>query len=514
MMKKLYYKFLFIPGILGFLASNAYSAGKDRHVLMIAPATITHQSVTLLWDDIDKDVNEYTIFVNGKKVVKSSITNSKLKDLKPLTVYTVRVTGKNRQGRTITTSNLLKFTTRKKGKIINILNYGAKAGGLTLNTAAIQNAVNACEDGGIVYVPAGDFKTGALFLKSNMTLYIEKGGRLKGSIDPKDYEPFVYNRFEGWEMNTFASLINAGTMNKDGRISLENLSISGLGTISGGGERLAKAMISRNGMRSRGRLISLLNCKNVNIEGLKIEESPCWTIHYVYSSKITCQGLTISSFVENGDGIDPDSSTDSYIFNCKFWTNDDCIAIKSGKNPEGYFIAKPSQNIQITHCEFVKGHGISIGSEISGGIKNILVRHCKAGNLIFGLQIKGTKERGGFVEQVIVRDSELRKITIFSALPYNNDGAPAPMLPYFKDFEFRDLDMSKADSTGTVIYIDGFEHKNSYTRNLVFKNIQLPEHAVIDVRRSDHIIFQRVSSVKGIKPKLKIDSLSARIAME
>ena len=199
-----------------------------------------------------------------------------------------------------------------------------------------------------------------------MTLYIEKGATLKGSVTPEDYLPMILNRFEGWEMKTYASLLNAGTLNRNGSYNVKNLRITGGGTISGGGRRLGDAIVKIAGLRGRGRLILLMNCQDVSISNLTITEPPCWTIHYLYSNNISCHNLTIiTKGIHNGDGIDPDSSTDSYIFNCTFDTGDDCIAIKSGKNPEGYFVAKPTKNVSITDCDFIRGHGISIGSEMS-----------------------------------------------------------------------------------------------------------------------------------------------------
>ena len=121
------------------------------------------------------------------------------------------------------------------------------------------------------------------------------------------------------------------------------------------------------------RLICVMNGENITIEGVTIEESPCWTVHYIYCKNILCYDLTINSSVIRGDGIDPDSSSDCYIYNCTFSNGDDCIAIKSGKNPEGNIIGIPTRNIRIIDCKFVKGHGISIGSEMSGGDRKSVV---------------------------------------------------------------------------------------------------------------------------------------------
>ena len=170
----------------------------------------------------------------------------------------------------------------------------------------------------------------------------------------------------------------------------------------------------------------IMNCQNLDIQGLAVENPPCWTIHYTYCQNVNCHDLNIYSNTANGDGIDPDSSVDSEIFNCTFSTGDDCIAIKSGKNPEGNVVNKPTENIRITNCSFPRGHSLAIGSEMSGGVKNVYIRDCELGKLFYGLQIKGSKERGGYVENVVAKDCDLQQIKIVTSFNYNNDGAAAP----------------------------------------------------------------------------------------
>jgi polygalacturonase len=387
---------------------------------------------------------------------------------------------------------------------LNILDFGAKADGTTKNTISIQKAIDACSKGGTVYIPAGVFVSGALYLKSNMTLYIAEGGTLKGSTEVSDYTPLILNRFEGWEMKTLASLINAGTLDRTGKYNVVNLSIEGKGIIDGGGSELGNAMIKSNGIRGRGRLICIMNGQHINIQGLRIENSPCWTIHYIYSNDVMLHDLDIISTARNGDGIDPDSSTDSYIFNCSFSTGDDCIAIKSGKNPEGYFVGKPTRNIRITDCDFVKGHSLAIGSEMSGGVRDVFIQDCKIGNLMHGLQIKGTKDRGGYVKNVIVRDCDLLKITLYTELNYNNDGEPAPELPLFSDMEFSNLNLSAAKPGEIIMDINGFADEAHYTKNIIFRNINLPALSTIRIKNASALTFENVLCAGGNKPAFQV----------
>jgi len=497
--------------MIGFCALSflqARSESVENYHLLIAPGTVTQHSVTLLWDkQFIPDSAIYEISLNGVKYTSTTKTNCTVTGLLPGKWYTIALRVQQDKDLDIAKVNTVRFKTAGKGRVFNILNYGAKNDSLTKSTAAIQAAIDACSEGGTVVIPKGIFVAGALFLKSNMTLYLEPGAVLKGSIDTADYLPMILNRFEGWELETYASLLNAGTLNQDGTYNVHDLSITGGGTIMGGGVRLGEAMIKANGIRSRGRLICLMNCQDVNISGLTITEPPGWAIHYIYSNNITCHDLNIVAYgILNGNGIDPDSSTDSYIFNCVFDTGDDCIAIKSGKNPEGYYIGKPTQNVQITHCDFRRGHGISIGSEISGGISDVLVQDCQAGALLHGMQIKGTKERGGYVKNIIVTDCQLLQITIFSSLEYNNDGEPAPEIPIFENFVFKHIDLSGASVKEPVIDINGFQDSAHHLKNVAFSDVILPENAKVVATNADHVNFIETRSVTGVRPRFVVNN--------
>ncbi|GAB3582917.1 glycoside hydrolase family 28 protein [Hymenobacter daeguensis] len=466
--------------------------------LLIAPGTLTDESVTVVWDKQVGAKVVYEIMLNGKALASTSKTNYTLSHLTPGTQYALQLRVKQASGNAANAGKLLTFKTAARSKVYSVLDYGAKSDTAIVNTKAIQAAINACAAGGTVLIPQGTFVSGALFLKSNMTLRIE--GVLKGSTAPDDYLPMILNRFEGWELKTYASLLNAGTLDRNG-YTVSNLRITGGGTISGGGRRLGDAMTKAHGLRSRGRLICLLSCQDVSISRLTVTEPPCWTIHYIYSRNISCHDLSIiTKGIHNGDGIDPDSSLDSYIFNCSFDTGDDCIAIKSGKNPEGFAIGKPTRNVRITDCDFRRGHGISIGSEMSGGVSDVLVQDCKAGPLLHGMQIKGTKDRGGYVRNVTVTDCQLRQITIFSAVNYNNDGAPAPEVPTFENFVFQNIDLSEASAAEPAININGFKDPAHRLRNVAFSNILMPERARVVINDAERVKFTDVKSATGAKP--------------
>jgi polygalacturonase len=263
-------------------------------------------------------------------------------------------------------------------------------------------------------------------------------------------------------------------------------------------------MINEKGLRGRGKLISIMNCNNFNIQGLTIEESPCWTIHYVFSKNVTCHDLNILSTAHNGDGIDPDSSLDSYIFNCTFSTNDDCIAIKSGKNPEGNKVNIPCENIYISDCSFLEGHSLAIGSEVSGGVKNVCISNCKLGDLRFGLQIKTTDKRGGYVKNVDVSNCDLNQIKIVTSVKYNNDGEAAPDFTLLSDFSFRNINMANSKRQD-IIVVEGFKNGSDNLNNVKFKDIRVPIKSVISISNASNISIQDITSVSGQTPDYIIE---------
>jgi polygalacturonase len=264
---------------------------------------------------------------------------------------------------------------------LNVRAYGAAGDGKTLDTAAIQKAIDECaRSGGTVLVPAGTFLTGAIQLRSRVTLRLEKDAVLQAASDPALF-PDVPSRWEGTEAKYPSPLIYA-----DG---CEDVAIEGEGTISA----LLRAALFRN-------------CRRVRIEGVTFNNRLRWTLHLLYSDGVTVTGCRFLTSGANTDGIDPDSSRDVTIRQCWFRTGDDCIAIKSGKNAEGARVGRPSEDITIADCVMEGGHSaVSIGSEMSGGIRRVTVRNCRiAGQSHGGIRLKTRRGRGGFIEDVTVSD--------------------------------------------------------------------------------------------------------------
>ena len=341
--------------------------------------------------------------------------------------------------------------------------YRAVGDGQTVNTAVLQRAIDACGPNDELWLPRGVYLTGALFLHSHMSVYLEEGAVLQGTTEPDDYLPRIRNRFEGIEQETYAALLNLGRMDRNGGVACEDVLIHGHGTIAGGGRPLAEECIRRETVRlkpvlealgdrigefekpetlparTRPRHILMMNCRSIRLTGLTIMNGPCWNVHMIYSIDILTDHCTvISSGIWNGDGWDPDSSEDCTLFACRFRTGDDAVAIKSGKNPEGNLIGRPTRRVRIFDCVIESGHGFAIGSEMSGGVEDVRIWDCDLSDSRYGLEIKATRKRGGYVRDVHVRGCSMPRIMAHS-VGYNDDGEGAKEAPFFSDIELRDL---------------------------------------------------------------------------
>ncbi len=392
----------------------------------------------------------YTVSL-GDKTLKTQKTHCTFEGLAPDTDCTVTVSaGETRLG-TVTAR------TPPRPVRMDVTAFGAVGDGKTLNTAALQKAADACGRGQELFFPAGVYLTGALRLHSDMSVYLSEDAVLMGTDRPEDYLPKIPSRFEGTEMECFQSLLNLGRMDHAAGPNCENVLIHGKGTLRGGGQPLALNTIASERERlkdyiaslgdkvkecendntipgrARGRLINLSNCRNIRITGLTLRDGASWNVHMLYSRQIlTDHCVFLSEGVWNGDGWDPDSSEDCTLFACSFTTGDDSVAIKSGKNPEGNRIDRPTRHIRVFDCVSRDGLGIAIGSEMSGGVEDVRIWDCDLRHSLYGVQIKATKKRGGFVRNVRVRDCVLPRFLVCAVL-YNDDGEGAPEPPDFSD---------------------------------------------------------------------------------
>lgn len=283
-------------------------------------------------------------------------------------------------------------------QVYNITDYGASRDSETLATTAIADAIEAANraGGGTVYVPAGTYRTGAIFLKSNIELHLSPGAVLCFSADPEDY-PAVQSRWEGVNRQVHASCIYGE--------NLENISLTGSGTLEGNGQPWWEKQ--RNAPEDlqfpRPKLISLDGCRRVTIKDLNLRNSPSWTVNPIRCSDITIDNLSIYNPADspNTDGINPESCRNVRISNCSIDVGDDCIAIKSGTEDSAERI--PCENITITNCTMVHGHGaVVLGSEMSGGIRNVTISNCIFQQTDRGIRLKSRRGRGGTIEDIRV----------------------------------------------------------------------------------------------------------------
>ena len=367
-------------------------------------------------------------------------------------------------------SILVNFSPNKAdaSKLYNISGYGAIGDGKTINTSVIQATINACTTagGGIILIPKGVFITGAIFLKQGVNLRIEKGGVLKGSTKQDDY-PQIMTRWEGIERKWTSALLNI--------VDVNNIEITGEGTIDGSGTEWPK-IIRQNSQQfqeftqatrdslmkiprlGRPRLICFQNCKNINISNLKLRNQAVWCLHILYCKNVVVKNLNIRAehTILSSDGIDIDSSSDVFISGCDIDVNDDCISIKSGKDENGLLINRPSKNIMIEKCRFGYGHGgVALGSETSGGIRNVEIRNCvvDSGNWA-PIRFKTQPSRSGIVENITYRNIEIKDVR--QAFEFNMEwrmvppiASPAKVLPIVRNVRFININ-GKAYSLGNI----------------------------------------------------------------
>lgn len=381
--------------------------GNERSMKRI----VTDTTIALIWRKQSFDeAGVYQIFCNGNLMGTIKSTNFTLKGLKASTEYEISVEAVSLDGQVLSVIGKEKICTKKSPEIVSVLDYGAVGDGKTLNTIQLQSAIDDCPEYGKVTIPKGVYITGALHLKSHMTLEIQKDAVLLGSTELIDY-PVKKYRFEGLETDCYCSLLNAGILNKHQQI--EDLTIEGEGVIDANGSILRQKERDER-LGQPGRAVCIRNARNVYIHGITIKQSPAWCLHIIYSEYVCVNQVRIYTKTDengvpytgiaNGDGIDIDSSRHVDIIHSVIASRDACVSVKSGRNAEGREIARPSEHVRVTDCLIKEGLGISIGSEMSGGIRDVVVRDCVFQNTYSLLSIKAPRPRGGVVEDVICED--------------------------------------------------------------------------------------------------------------
>ena len=379
-----------------------------------------------------------------------------------------------------------------------VADYGAVGDGVTDCRPALDKAIAACTaaGGGRVVVPAGDWLVkGPIHLKSNVNLHLESGATVRFSTDPADYLPVVLARYEGNEVMNYSPFLYA--------IDAENIAITGAGTFDGqagpqhwwpwkgsgnpdqeklrqmGEENVPAAeRVFGKDHQLRPNFVQPHRSKNVLIEGVTFTNSPMWIINPVLCNNVTIRGVTVRSHGPNNDGCDPESCRNVLIESCTFDTGDDCIAIKSGRNADGRRIGVPSENIIVRGCQMKDGHGgVVLGSEMSGGIRNVFVENCAmdSPNLDRAIRLKSNTMRGGYLENLFVRNVKVGQVAdAVVRINLNYDKDRGQHSPTVRNIFIENVTSERSKYPFYFAGLDDSKIRNVVIENCTFKNAQRP----------------------------------------
>ncbi len=429
----------------------------------------------------------------------------------------------------------------------DITNYGAVSGGRVKNTAAFDKAITECSQkgGGHVIVPRGIWLTGPIALKSNVDLHLEKGAVIQFSADFDDY-PLINTSFEGF----FTYRCVSPLYGKE----LENVAVTGEGVIDGSGgawrpvkhfklpERQWDALVKGGGTVLDGKeeswwpseaakqgnitlvknpallrdkaecekyrdflrpaMVNFTNCKCVLLDGVTFQNSPAWNLHPWCCEHVTIRNVNVRNpwFSQNGDGLDVDSCKYVKVYDSVFDVGDDALCVKSGKNEDGRKLGKVCEYVEFKNCTVYHGHGgFVIGSEMSGGVRNIKITDCTFIGTDTGLRFKSCLGRGGVVEDIYVDNidmTEIPKEAIIFTMGYDMDTkegqtvAPEE-IPEFKNVTITNVNCAKA---GVPISISGLSAMPVH--DITLENINIVSDNDIKLENAKNIVQNNVNIVK------------------
>lgn len=408
----------------------------------------------------------------------------------------------------------------------NVMDFGAVTDGATKNTDAIRQAIDAAvtAGGGTIYFPAGIYLTGPIHFKNNIRLFIDAGAVLKFSDDFDDYLPMVLSRWEGTTGYNFSPLLYG--------YQKENITIEGRGTLDGQGQAwwdfygklrnennkfgevrtqskwqkmhrdLNKSTIIPNTWMwdnnnfLRPPLIQFYDCKNIQIKDVTIINSPFWTVNPELCDNVIVTGVMIKNPIDsyNTDGINPSSCSNVHIANCHISVGDDCITLKSGRDEDGRRIARPAENITITNCTMLDGHGgVVIGSEMSGDVRKVTISNCVFDGTDRGIRIKSMRGRGGVVEEIRVSNIVMKNIR-YEAIKMNmeyqkTENEPiSERTPRFRNIHISDLTASETKQAGSLLGLD-----EMCIENVTFSNINIDAQKGFEFQNVHNIEFHQVT---------------------
>ncbi|MCB0633232.1 MAG: glycoside hydrolase family 28 protein [Saprospiraceae bacterium] len=394
---------------------------------------------------------------------------------------------------------------------LNLMDFGESEAILQNIRPALDSAVRTCaaQGGGKIVVPAGNyFSEGPIHLLSNIQLQFEEGAVVTFSQEPEDYLPVVFVRWEGVECYNYSPYIYA----KD----QENIIISGKVRFNGNAEggiqtwlekqkpfQSALWEMGRNGVPVNERIfgedhwlrpafLQLVNCENVLISDIQIENVPFWVVQLTYCKNVTVRGIRVNSRFLNNDGCDPDSSEDVLIEDCHFTTGDDAIAVKSGRDQDGWRVNRPSKNIVIRNCHTdLTLHGVAFGSEMSAGIENVYVQNFTMGKVDqYAVQFKANRDRGGYIRNVFIDGVKIDSAK--TAIYFTNDyhsyaGGTSPSA--FSDISIKNYSCGYASDRG----IDMVGTEENPIHHVQFSNVTVESAARNRMEYAEDIQFNNVN---------------------
>ena len=446
-----------------------------------------------------------------------------------------------------------------KKDTVNIQKMGAVADGYFLNTKAINGAIDALskKGGGVVFVPAGLWLTGPIVLKNNINLHIAIGATLLFTPD-KDQYPLVEANYEGLPQMRNQSPISA--------TNATNIAITGKGIIDGNGdvwravksdkltESQWKKKLASGGVLSddkktwypsegfmkgskmpanpgmitadrdaafyqsikdflRPNLLLLTKCKNVLLEGVIFQNSPAWCLHPLMCENLTVRNVFVKNpwYAQNGDGIDVESCKNVLIENSVFDVGDDALCMKSGRDAEGRKRGMPTENVIIRNCTVYAAHGgFVIGSEMSGGARNIYVSNCTFIGTDIGLRFKTTRGRGGVVENIFIKDIYMKDIPAEAILFDMYYMAKDPVALAGEKRELPKVEFKTVDETTPVfrnfhisnVYCNGAEKgifvrglPEMHVKDIILENMVLQSKKGIDIQEATNITFRNIKVI-------------------
>ncbi len=420
----------------------------------------------------------------------------------------------------------------------SVRDYGAVGDGRTLDTVAMNAAVAACAKvgGGTVTVPPGRYLTGTIELKSHVSLEIDAGATILGSENPEDYSSFP--SVWGDDRQIMTPLIYAA--------DAENITLTGRGTIDGQGavwwkrvrlndprkfppgpQTEADHAEAKKMSRGRPHMIQFVRCNDVVIERVNLQNSAEWTVHPMLCDRVRIENISITNPATNAhntDGINPESCRNVQILHCRIDTGDDCVTLKSGINELGRKMGRPDEDIVIADCVMSHGHGgVTIGSEMSGGVRNVVVTNCVFHGTDNGIRIKSQRGRGGIVEGLVVSNIVMLDVplpftisTFYAGSDRPEDSHPVDIgTPRYRDLFFSNITARNAKTAGVITGL-----REMPIENVRFSNVCITAESGFTITSAKGVTFLDtvIDTAKGpsliLRNTTEIDSvrLSTRTA--